>query len=703
MEAVECGVASLAIVLAHYGRIVPLEELRVACGVSRNGSKATNVLRAARGYGLEAKGFKKEVEKLRSCPLPAILFWNFNHFLVLEGWDAQGRIYLNDPASGPRTVTQAELDEAFTGVVLVLQPGPDFRKGGRWPSLLAAFRARLTGSETGALFALFAGLFLVVPGLLLPTFAQVFVDKILVEGDQEWFRPLLAGIGLTTLARLVLAVLQAQVLLRLETKVAVASSSRFLWHVLRLPVEFYTQRYAGEISARVGLNDRVASFLSRRLLGSLIDALMVVFFLGLMFAYDPALAVVAAAVVASLAGATELVNRKRTDASRKVLQEEGKAGGTLMAGLALIEGLKASGTESDLFARWAGYHAKFVCAHQELGAATQAFLAVPPLLTALANATVLALGGLRVMQGEMSMGMLVAFQSLMSSFLAPVSNLVSLASNVQEMQGQMNRLDDVMRYPLDPHAAEAAPADGTPRLSGEVELRAATFGYARLDPPLLTAFSLHVRAGARVALVGRSGCGKSTVARLLTGLYEPWEGAILFDGRPRREIPRRALTSALAIVDQDISLYAGTVRDNLTLWDGTVPEEALVRACKDACIHDEIVARTGGYDGAVEEGGVNFSGGQRQRLEIARALVGDPRVLVLDEATSAIDAATEAAIDRNLRRRGCTCVVIAHRLSTVRDADLILVLDRGEVVQRGTHEELMADGAGLYVQLARDA
>jgi NHLM bacteriocin system ABC transporter peptidase/ATP-binding protein len=707
MEAVECGAACLAIVLGYYGRFVLLEELRVACGVTRDGSKASNILKAARVYGLEARGFKLDTERLRQTEMPAVLFWNFNHFVVLEGF-GDGLVYLNDPAEGPRAVSDDEFDASYTGVTLTFEPGPAFHRGGRRRSLAAALFSWLSGSKSGLLFAVVAGLALVIPGLVVPTLARLFVDKVLVPKSEGWLRPLLVAMTLTAGVRGGLSWLRQQALLRLETAISVERSSRFLWHVLRLPVEFYTQRYGGEISARVGFNDVIAGFVAGRFAATAIDIVSVVFFGAVMFTYDPLLASVAVAALSLLVLGLSAVNRRRVDGNRRLLQEEGKATGTLMGGLAMIETVKASGTESDLFARWAGYEAKLVTAEQELASVTQTFQVAPPFVIALANAAVLGLGGYRVVTGDLTMGMLVAFQTLLASFLAPVNSLVGLASRLQEIHGHMGRIGDVMRHPLDPETErgeeERATGSGDvgDRLSGAVALSGVTFGYSRLDDPLLASLDLTVPAGARVAVVGPSGCGKSTLARLLTGLYEPWEGKILFDGRPRVEVPRATLTGSIAIVDQEIALFEGSVRDNLVLWDPTIPETTVVEACKDACIHDEIVARPGGYDGPVEEGGANFSGGQRQRLEIARALVCDPRLLVLDEATSALDPVTEEAIVRNLRRRGCTCILIAHRLSTVRDADAIVVLQRGAVVQRGTHEVLMGDPEGLYAALAAE-
>ena len=721
MEATECGAASLAIILAHHKRIIPLELLREECGVSRDGAKASNVLAAARRFGFEAKGYRYELEDLETVPKPVVIFWKFNHFLVLEGY-GKDRVYLNDPAEGPRWVTPEEFNKSYTGITLTFKPTAEFQPGGEQPSLMRTLGKRIAASRDGLVFALLAGVALVVPGMVIPTFTRVFVDKVLLAGMHTWVVPLLLGMGATALLRAALAFFQGSVLRRMGIKISTTTISTFFWHVLRLPMTFFGQRYSGEIANRVTYNLQVSQFLSNRLAGTAIDVLMLAAFLPLMISYDWLLTLTGLGAVAALALATAAVNRQRVDGNRRYLQEQGKATGALMGGLANIESVKATGGESNLFARWAGYQAKYMTARQQVDQVTQAFMVLPPLITDLTNAAVLGLGAWRVIQGGLTVGELVAFQSLMASFLGPVNRLVSLASELQSMEGLMNRLDDVSRYPvdgqvveslvsrlddvasqpLDPQVVEPDPDLPPMRIKGHLELRNITFGYSRLDAPLLRGFDLSLKPGSRVAVVGPTGCGKSTLLKLLTGLYEPWEGELLLDGAPRRHWPRSALAASVAAVDQDPLLFAGTLRDNLTLWDPTVSETVLVQACRDACIHYEIARRPGGYDSPVEEGGRNFSGGQLQRLEIARALVANPRILVLDEATSALDTLTEQLIDQNLRRRGCACVIVAHRLSTVRDAEEIIVLSRGEVMERGAHAELITQG-GVYAGLAAES
>jgi len=718
MEAVECGAAALGIIMAYYGRIVPLPELRRECGVSRDGSKASNVLKAARNYGLQANGLKKELEQLPELRPPYIVFWNFNHFLVVEGFGKK-RVYLNDPATGPRHVSLQEFDEGYTGVVLFIEPGLEFKKGGRKLSLILSLWERLQGA-TGALsYCVLVGFLLTIVGLAVPVFSQVFVDEILIQGRQDWLRPLLLAMAIATVFQGVLTLLRLRYLRRLKVKLAVGMSSRFLWHILRLPVGFYAQRFAGEISSRTSLNDQVANVLSGRLATTVIDTVMVIFYALVMLQYDWVLTL----VVVTFAGVNVLIlqwiSRRRVDANQRLIQEYGKAAGASIAALQSMETLKASGLESDFFSRWSGYYAKALNSQQELGVTNQTFSVLPTLLSALSSMAFLIVGGLRVMNGHLSIGMLVAFQGMMQSFLLPVNNLVSFGSILQEMEGNLIRLDDVLDNPVDPqleHRSRRAAGDegdkgatssssssspsfsSSPRLQGYVELKNITYGYSRLEPPLIENFNLLIKPGQRVALVGGSGSGKSTIAKLVSGLYQPWAGEILFDGKPKEHFSHQVLTNSIAMVEQDIVLFGGTVRENLTLWDTTVADKNLMRACRDAAIDDVVLSMSGGFDAELIEGAANLSGGERQRLEIARSLVNNPSILIMDEATSALDAQTEKIIDSNLRRRGCTCIIVAHRLSTIRDCDEIIVLEGGKVVQRGTHQELW-QVEGVYSRL----
>lgn len=705
MEATECGAAALGIVLGYYRRFVPLEKLREECGITRDGSKANNVLRAARRHGMEAEGFRVETEDLPQLPLPLILFWKFNHFLVLEGMKGS-KVFLNDPAAGPVVVDRESFDRDFTGVVLSLLPGPDFVAQGSPKRPWKALGQRLKSVWTMLLFAVVAGLGLVIPGLLVPGLYQVFLDEILVSFQPGYFKPLLLFLLALGLTQGVLTLLQQYALLRQEMALAVGQSLRFFLHVLRLPYAFFVQRFSGEVGNRVALNDQIATTLSRQLATTVLSCSTLVFFFVVMIGYSPTIALIG--VGAALANVALLlsVNRRRADLNERILADRGKFTGIAMSGLQLIETIKATGGEDDQFARIAGHLTKSKRGQIEMGFFNTLIEPVPSLLASLVAATLLCLGGLQVMEGVLTLGMLLALQTLMTNFLNPVGQLVDLSATFQTVQGTLNRLEDVLRYPADSSwqpreegGRERDPKAAVPfRLTGRLELRGLTFGYSRLDAPLIEDFSLTLRPGARIALVGGSGSGKSTIAKLVCGLFEPWSGEVLFDGIPLREIDRERLARSFSFVDQDIVLYEGTVRENLTLWREGIPEAWLVEACRDAAIHDEIAARPKGYDSLVEENGRNFSGGQRQRLEIARALVMGPSLLVMDEATSALDTQTERLVDAGLRRRGCSCLIVAHRLSTIRDSDEIIVLDHGKVVERGDHESLMALG-GRYRSL----
>ncbi|PSB39808.1 cysteine peptidase family C39 domain-containing protein, partial [Chamaesiphon polymorphus] len=551
MEAVECGAAALGIILAYYGRIVPLAELRITCGVSRDGSKAANILAAAQQYGLTAKGFKiAELEGLQDIDLPCIAFWNFNHFVVVEGLSKK-QVYINDPATGPRTVDLETFDNAFTGVVLTFNPEPTFQKGGMKPNLRKSIWQRLQASRGVLTYCILAGFLLVIPNLLAPVFTQVFIDEVLVAQRQDWLQPLVLGMILMAVLEGVLTLIQLKFLRQMNVKMSMSMSSQFIWHLLRLPVSFYDQRYAGEISSRIHLNDRLAQVLSGELATTVISAVMVVFYAIVMAQYNLTLCAIGIVAVALNLVALQLVSRWRMDANMSLIQEQGKVSGVAISGLQSIETLKASGLEADFFARWSGQYAKAINAQQQMGLTDRLLDLVPTLLSALTSLSVIVIGGWYVMQGNMSIGMLVAFQSLMQSLMAPAERLVDLGSQLQMLAGDVNRLDDVLQNPIDPEvrsdpARSAAAMPLTP-LDGSLELRNITFGYSRVAPPTIADFNLQLQPGQRVALVGGSGSGKSTIAKLVAGLYTPWQGEVLLAGQRRDTLSRSALVQSLSL------------------------------------------------------------------------------------------------------------------------------------------------------------
>ncbi|MEU2234747.1 NHLP family bacteriocin export ABC transporter peptidase/permease/ATPase subunit [Streptomyces vietnamensis] len=704
MEAVECGAAALAMVLGHHGRFVPLEELRIACGVSRDGSRAGNLLKAARGYGLQAKGMQMDLAALAEVRAPAVLFWEFNHYVVYEGTGRRfGRpgVYVNDPGSGRRFVPMEQFDTSFTGIVLTFEPGPGFRRGGNRPGVLAALPARLRGTSGTMAAAVVASLLLVAVGAWVPALSRTYIDMFLIGNQTSLLGVVFAAMATALVLTAVLTGLQQANLLRGRIIASTLGSARFLRHLLRLPLAFYAQRNPADLVQRLQSNDAVAETLARDLAAAAVDAVVVLLYAVLLWTYDPQLTVVGVLIALLNVLALRVVVHVRATGTQKLRAESARLTNTAYSGLQLIETMKATGGEDGFFRRWAGQHATTLDVQQRLGVPGAWLAVVAPTLAALNSALILTIGGLRAVEGHLTVGLLVAFQALVTGFTAPITRLNGVAGRIQDFAADVARLRDVEDFPVDPVHTRRAPHAPTRRLTGHVELEGVTFGYSPLDAPLLKDFSLTVGPGQQVALVGGSGSGKSTVSRLMSGLYTPWEGAIRIDGMRLEDIPRSALAASVSFVDQDVFLFEGTVRDNVALWDPSITDEAVVAALQDAAVYDVVARRPGGIRSRVEQDGRNFSGGQRQRLEIARALVRRPSVLILDEVTSALDAATEQLVIDNLRRRGCACVVIAHRLSTVRDSDEIVVLDRGTVVERGRHEQLVA-ARGAYADLVKE-
>ncbi len=710
MEATECGAAALGIILNYYGRFVPLELLRIECGVSRDGSKAINMLKAARRYGLNAQGAKVEPEAIRSLKFPLIAYWEFNHFVVIEGMSDKS-IYLNDPATGPRTVTPEEFDGSFTGVVLVFEPTAEFQPGGRKPNILDSIIPRLKSVQNALVFVVLASLALVIPGVAIPGFTKIFIDEVLIRHLSGWLIPLLWGLGITAVLRMILAYLQQLYLTRLQLKMALTSSARFMWHVLRLPMTFFGQRFAGDIQSRVAANDQVATWLSGDLATSIVSLISMVFYAIIMFLFDWQLTLISIVAACANVGVLMYVARRIENSSRRLQQEIGKLQAIEMNGLQAIETVKATSAEDDFFQQWAGYHAKTLNSQQRIHLYNRILQVVPQLFTGILTVAILGLGSWRIMQGHLTIGGLVAFQSLLVSFNEPLMTLLGFGARLQEIRADLSRLEDVINHPQDARllqlpsvaipSASVANADLS-KLSGKLELRNVSFGYSNLEPPLLENINITVEPGQHIAVVGISGGGKSTLAKLICGLYQPWAGEILYDEHPLPDISAEQLSQSLSFVDQDIFLFEGSIRDNLTLWDNSISGEALRSAIYTAGLEPVLETRINGLESVVETAGSNFSGGQRQQLEIARALTTQPTLMVLDEATSALDAGTEQKIMENLKKTGHSLLIIAHRLSTIRDCNEIIVIDQGKIVERGTHDALY-QSKGLYYQLLQNS
>ncbi len=699
MEALECGAASLAMVLAYYGKWVPLEQVRVDCGVSRDGSNARNILRAARSYGLVAKGYRYEPEALRKeGKFPCIIHWNFNHFVVLNGFRGKKAV-LNDPAKGTYTVSMRTFDEAFTGICLLFAPGEDFCPGGKPQSMISYAKKRLVGAGSAIAFVTLTTVISSLLGVITPAFSRIFLDRLLTRENPGWLMPFVlafAGIGVV---QLIVAGIQAVYSLRISGKLAVVGNTTFMWKILRMPMEFFSQRMAGDIQGRQSANAMIAEQLVNTFAPLVLEAAMMVFYLVVMLRYSVVLTLIGLFSVLANLVISQIVLKKRINITRVQMRDAGKLAGTTVAGIEMIETIKASGAENGFFEKWAGYQASVNTNQVHFQRINQLFGLLPELINALCGTAVLITGVFLAMEGAFTIGMIMAFQGFLSSFVSPAMTLISAGQSLQEMRTDMERIEDVMKYPTDP-VFDSTPAeeDEYDKLSGNIELKNVTFGYSRLAEPLIRDFSMTLKPGNRVAFVGASGCGKSTIAKLISGLYLPWSGEILFDGKPLSAIDRGVFTGSLAVVDQDIILFEDTIANNIKMWDNSIEDFEMIMAARDAQLHEDIMQREGGYQYRLTEGGKDFSGGQRQRMEIARVLAQDPTIIILDEATSALDAKTEYDVVRSIKDRGITCIVVAHRLSTIRDCDEIIVLNQGNVVERGTHEELMQNG-GVYTQL----
>ncbi len=691
MEATECGAASLSMIFAYWGKHIPLEQMRIETGVSRDGCNGGNLMRTAKKYGLECHGYRKELKDLLQLPVPSIIHWNFNHFVVFEGIRGK-HAYLNDPAVGRRRLTMEELDEGFTGVVLVFKPTPSFQKE-KEKRTMASFIAKRSSHVVGVLLKLiYVGLLLVFPGLILPVLSQTFFDDVLTRGYTDWLVRVLVFMGACVLFKFILFYYRSLLLQKLKSAMVLVSGKKFLAHMFRLPISFFDQRYTGDLVTRIEDNGEVDEFLAGDFTETFLNMFIAVFYLILLFLYSWQMTLIGLGQTVICAAVVIASSKTISDTSVKMQMTEGKLYGAVCAGLNITDTLKASGVDSQYSTRILGFQAKNAVLTQKLNRFQQIVSIMPEAVGNLSDVLLLMIGACLVIQGQLTMGMLMAYNALFDAFCTPVNALVGFTRNLQQLKTNISRVEDIEKYQAEkslcPKAEEIKPY----KLSGEVELRKVSFGYSPLKPPLIEDLSFTLNCGGSIAFVGPSGSGKSSIAKVVSGLYSPWEGEVLFDGKPVSQIPKVTMNASVATVSQNITLFSGSIRDNIKMWNSAISDEDMEKAAKDACIHDFIIRQPGGYGYMLCENASNLSGGQRQRLEIARALATNPSVLIMDEATSALDPIVEKTILDNIRARDCTCVIVAHRLSAFRDCDEIIVMKDGKIMERGTHRSLYQSG-----------
>ena len=721
-ENLECGAVSLAMILGYYNKWIPAGEVRADTGPCRDGANAYHIAKAAESYGLSAEVKKCKAEEFFSCAsFPCIVHWQYTHFLVVTGVKGD-KVCINDPKKGSYSLSRKSFSQKYTGFCVFFAPSKDFVPEGHRKSLGDFIRERLTGTRDMLLFILLTTLLISVLTTINQGMSKVFLDRLVTGKNPDWVKPFFLLLAAVTLARILVDILQAVYMMRIKGKLSVTGSTSFMWHLMKLPLSFYAQRLPGDINFRKRLNVEVADKLVGTFGPLALQILMVLLYLVIMVRYSLILSIIGVSGILLNAVLGRVIARKRVNITREQMSNSGQMSGTLAAGIQMIETIKASGAENGFFELWSGYQSNVNNQHVKTAKLDQYLGMIPMLVSSLSSVAVLLTGAFLIMNGQFTPGALMAFQGFLTLFQRPAMDLIDAGKDLQQMRTNMERIDDVMecdedirwqreneRRAKEPAAGDRGRESGSAaqpakeqyaKLSGQLSMKGISFGYSRLDPPLIEDFELELTPGKSVAFVGPSGCGKSTLTKLISGLYQPWSGSITFDGKPLLDIDNSVLRGSLAVVDQDIILFEDTIENNIKMWDDTIENFEMILAARDAQIHYDIMKREKGYQHQMLPEGKDFSGGERQRMEIARVLAQEPSIIILDEATSALDAKTEYEVVKAIKDRGITCIVIAHKLSTIRGCDEIIVLRHGHVAERGTHNELLRKD-GLYAALVK--
>lgn len=699
MEVTECGAASLCMILDYYGKSVTMEQLRLECGVSRNGVNAKNIARAAMLHGLKPRALKVGIHAARGLKFPAIIHWNMDHFVVLCGFTKKGAV-IADPASGLRQIPEDEFSNNFTGIALEFTPTESFEKNRTLKNKNDYIKSCLKSFAPVMFIFLICEFCVLASGGVLPFLSSVYINRVLLDGKIQQ----LSFVTAVLLACLLLAflggVIRVSTINRVVKQLNAKLNLGFFEHILKLPIEFFLQRNSGELAMRQGEAMNTGRLIVSMLPFIFTSMLQVLVYLGLLFFMNLKIAAIGVTMVVVNFIAAVLASKRyrekvmRSDRERAMLQ------GLISQTIDAMETIKSCGCEDAVFERLISAGSISINARTEIEKTSVLTNTVFTFLNTFSSALVIVAGIWEILFSSLTTGSLIALQGVMVAMLAPVGSAMNMGFQIQQLSGITHRTNDVMRYMEDTKFAEEEQKELT-ELDSDITLEDITFGYSPLDTPILQNFDLHIKKGGSLAIIGGSGSGKSTVAKLIAGLFCEKDGKIYFGSRERKEIRRDDFYSETAVVTQNIRLFEGTVLDNITMFDHTIPYDDVVAAAKIACIHEGIIARPSGYREWVSENGRNFSGGQRQRIEIARAIVKKPRLLIMDEATSALDADTEMNIMKAVSDMGITTIVVAHRLSAIRYCDSIMVMKNGEITEYGTHCDLMALN-GEYAALQKE-